>query len=314
MFSPAFDTDERSSMDCVMPLRILEAVRLLHRMGYGGLRFNPGLSASGMFWRIALFSQDSLDVSGDATEPIGDEQCLRYSNGEGYEFNARQFPEDVGHVTVAEEILAALPKLQRSDPRNANDRAYTEWFARLLPLVKSTSGLPIAYWDSYGEDKGWKLAWPVDRYVESPPDNQAIPTPKKDEHYVLGLCDEILGEGHVSQMTFGWLRGDPSLATGKRSKLPVDGFWRTHGIVVEFHERQHSEPVPFFDDKITATGMTRGEQRKLYDRRKAELIPQNGSILIVIEQSDFPLQKNKIARDHDRDLLIVRRRLSAFLR
>jgi hypothetical protein len=181
-FSRILDTADRGSMDCVMPLRILEAVGLLHRMGYGGLRFNPGLSASGMFWRIALFSEDSLNVGEETTEPNGDEECLRYSNGAGYEFNGRQFPEDVGHVTVAEQILAALPNLQRSDPRNPNDRAYTEWFARLLLLVKSTSGLPISYWDSYGEDKGWKLAWPVDRYVESPPDNPPMPAPRKDEH------------------------------------------------------------------------------------------------------------------------------------
>lgn len=156
-------------MECAMPLRILEAVNLLHRMGYGGLRIHPGLSASGMYWRIALFSRDSLDALGGTVGPRDDEPCLRYSNGAGYEFNGQRFPEDVGLVTVAEQILAGLPTLQRGDPRDSHDHAYAEWFADLLTQVTRTSALPIAYWDSYGEPPGWMLAWPVNQYVESPP-------------------------------------------------------------------------------------------------------------------------------------------------
>ena len=82
---------------------------------------------------------------------------------------------------------------------------------------------------------------------------------------------------------------------------------------MEFQECRHSKPVPYLDDKITATVMTRGGQGKIYERRKAELIPRNGSSLVEIEQSEFPLKKNKIDRDHDRDLRIVRGRLSSFL-
>lgn len=32
-----------------------------------------------------------------------------------------------------------------------------------------------------------------------------------DEHYVLDLCDELLGEPSRRQTTFEWLRGDPDL-------------------------------------------------------------------------------------------------------
>ena len=39
-----------------MPLRILEAVRRLHRVGYLGVRILPGINASGSAWRIIIFS------------------------------------------------------------------------------------------------------------------------------------------------------------------------------------------------------------------------------------------------------------------
>lgn len=31
-----------------------------------------------------------------------------------------------------------------------------------------------------------------------------------DEHYVLDLCDELLGVPGIRQARFDWLRGDPS--------------------------------------------------------------------------------------------------------
>jgi len=53
-----------------------------------------------------------------------------------------------------------------------------------------------------------------------------------DEHYVLDLCDEILGTPSVRQATFDWLRGDPSPNRPPGTKLPVDGLWRELSLVV----------------------------------------------------------------------------------
>lgn len=90
-----------------------------------------------------------------------------------------------------------------------------------------------------------------------------------DEHYVLDLCDEVLGEVALRQHRFPWLSGDPSSKTGRVVLLPVDGYWPGLRLVVEFYERQHSEAVPFFDkpDRITVSGVPRGQQRALYDER-----------------------------------------------
>lgn len=131
-----------------------------------------------------------------------------------------------------------------------------------------------------------------------------------DEHYILCLCDEVLGVPGVRQARFDWLRGDPSPARPRGTKLPIDGYWPHLALVVEFQEEQHSAPSPFFDRRQTVSGMGRGEQRRLYDERKRILIPQHELRLVVIEKSEFTLRSRKIDRDHVRDLQIVRRHLA----
>ncbi len=75
-----------------------------------------------------------------------------------------------------------------------------------------------------------------------------------DEHYVLDLCDEILGIRGRRQQRFDWLRGDPSPSRPRGTELPVDGYWPSLGLVVEFQEEQHSEAVEFFDRRQTVSG------------------------------------------------------------
>lgn len=131
-----------------------------------------------------------------------------------------------------------------------------------------------------------------------------------DEHYVLDLCDRVLGVSGVRQARFDWLRGDPTPRLPRGVKLPVDGYWPDLRLVVEFQEEQHSQPSPFFDRRQTVSGMGRGEQRRRYDERKRTLIPEHGLRLVVIEKSAFVLKSRKIDRDHARDLQVVRRHLA----
>lgn len=126
-----------------------------------------------------------------------------------------------------------------------------------------------------------------------------------DEHYVLDLCDEILGSAGLRQARFEWLRGDPSEARPQGAMLPVDGFWRERGIVVEFHEEQHTKPSPFFDRRQTVSGTDRGEQRRIYDERKAATIPVHGLRLVTIDKSAFHIRSKRIVREHVRDFAIV---------
>jgi hypothetical protein len=94
------------------------------------------------------------------------------------------------------------------------------------------------------------------------------PRAASDEAYVLSLCDEILGERGQRQHRFVWLRGDPG-ATGRRASLPVDAFYPSHALVVEYHERQHDAAVGLFDRRQMVSGVSRGEQRRRYDERRA---------------------------------------------
>lgn len=109
-----------------------------------------------------------------------------------------------------------------------------------------------------------------------------------DEAYVIDLCDQLLGQQASRQHRFEWLLGDPS-ASGRRVRLPVDAFWPGLGLVVEYRERQHDFSTPFFDkpDRVTVSGVHRGLQRALYDRRREELIPPNGLRLIVVRPMDL---------------------------
>ncbi|MGO2423390.1 MULTISPECIES: hypothetical protein [Glutamicibacter] len=301
-------------MDSQLPLRILEAVGLLHRLGYLGLRILPGINASGTAWRMIIHNVTEWDPEAKYGGPYNAKESCVYSTAGANVFNNDvHFPEDVSHVSLAEAILEAMPSLQRSTPEETGNLDYVRWYAQLLSQVTRLDELPVAYADYFDDSEGWELGWGSDRRFPAPPrylpepDAPLVPAKAghRDEHYVLDLCAEVLGMSCAGQQTFDWLRGEPSLKSGKRKALPVDGYFEELGLVVEYHERQHSEPVPFFDNKVTSTGMLRGSQRKLYDARKAALIPQHGLTLLVIDYRDFFHKKGKIVRDPARDREIV---------
>lgn len=123
-----------------------------------------------------------------------------------------------------------------------------------------------------------------------------------DEYYVIGLCNEALGIVGEQQYKFPFLVGD----TGRA--LPVDVYYRDLNLVIEYYERQHTEEVKFFNRRMTVSGVSRGEQRKIYDERRRTELPKHGIKLVIISHSDFGTAK-KLRRNHDADLLIVKGRL-----
>ena len=134
----------------------------------------------------------------------------------------------------------------------------------------------------------------------------------RDEHYVLDLCDVILGLKAVRQHCFPFLTGDPDWR-GCRKPLPVDGFYPALGLVVEYHERQHRERVGFFDDKPTVSGVPRGEQRRMYDERRADLLPRHGYSLVVLNVDEFAHDRAKRLLRTPQDQTVISRRLASFI-
>lgn len=133
-----------------------------------------------------------------------------------------------------------------------------------------------------------------------------MPRPK-DETYIVNLCDDILGLKASRGHTFPFLLGDPT-KSGKRVRLPVDAYYSELKLVVEYHERLHCEPVPFFDRRIVSSGITRGEQRRKYDLRRRKVLPKNGITLLELCYKQFEYDaSNRLRRVAlNRDLVRLR--------
>jgi len=143
-----------------------------------------------------------------------------------------------------------------------------------------------------------------------------MPRNDSDENYVLNLSDKVLGQTSSRQHQFDFLVGD-TITKGTAVRLPVDSYYDRLKLVIEYRERQHSESVKFFDkpDRITVSGVHRGEQRKIYDERRRQVLPQHGIKLIEISYSDFHHdQQRRIIRDAKFDEEVVMKKLHNFIR
>jgi hypothetical protein len=126
-----------------------------------------------------------------------------------------------------------------------------------------------------------------------------------DEAYIIDLCDDILDIKANRQATFPFLLGDPN-KNGVRKRLPVDAWYSSLNLVVEYYERQHTEEVAFFNRRPTLSGVNRGEQRNIYDNRRKEELRKHNIKLLIISYSDFEYSSSrKIIRNKERDRRII---------
>lgn len=137
---------------------------------------------------------------------------------------------------------------------------------------------------------------------------------KSDEYYVIGLCDEVLARKASRQHRFPFLVGDAR--KGRQPvKLPVDAYYEDLKLVVEYYERQHTESVSIFNKKETVSGVSRDEQRRIYDERRRKELPKHGIRLITIGYDDFKFDSRKhIVRNHEHDIEIVREKLKEYIK
>jgi hypothetical protein len=132
----------------------------------------------------------------------------------------------------------------------------------------------------------------------------------KDEAYIIDLCDSVLGRAAMRQYR-GLLKGDPG-SHGRRAALPVDAFYPDLNLVIEFHEVQHTKSVRHFDkpNKITVSGVHRGEQRRKYDELRRRELPAMGIHLVELDYSMFRLRGTRLRRDTASDEAVIRSALS----
>lgn len=128
---------------------------------------------------------------------------------------------------------------------------------------------------------------------------------------MINLCNQYLGTPSSRQHKFDFLRGDLN-SKGRSVQLPVDAYYKKLNLVAVYREKQHSEEVRFFDkpDKITISGANHGEQRRIYDQRRRQVLPEQGIQLVEISYDDFNHNKQKrIFRDNKYDLNVVKNKL-----
>jgi ATP adenylyltransferase len=132
------------------------------------------------------------------------------------------------------------------------------------------------------------------------------PRTESDEKYILDLVSEILAEPDYRwQHRFPTLLGDPG-QDGRRRPLPVDGYFARHRLIVEYWEKQHSAPVPIMDEGMTVSGVSRGDQRRLYDRRRQTWADANGLQFVILDYRGFETdQQGRLQRNPARDRRIV---------
>ena len=155
----AFDQATFEEIDAELarwtPIRILQAVQVLLHRGYQGTRILPGMSASGMYWRVSVTPARQLGgVGGSPTVPQGD-LVLRYTTGSSTRFADATVTVASSPDEVADAMLTALPALGST----FEDPEYVQWYDDLMELVERNGALPIAYADYFDDGPGWEVGW-----------------------------------------------------------------------------------------------------------------------------------------------------------
>jgi hypothetical protein len=198
-------------------------------------------------------------------------------------------------------------------------------FLRDLDRAEELRSIPYVYAERIDKNTNWYFVPSPTVISQIIAEKVSVPTKKEialkkrlesDEAYVIDLCDTILGEKAERQKRFSFLLGDVHKDGITRTQLPVDAFYESIKLVVEYKEAQEIEANDDRETQQTQTlnGISRTEQRKLYDERRAEELPKNGITLLTIAYSDFNCDNtNKIIRNIMLDMEMVKTKLKDFL-
>ena len=127
-----------------------------------------------------------------------------------------------------------------------------------------------------------------------------------DEFYVLGLCDEVLEQKSMRQHRFKVLVGDLHKDGRARTMLPLDAFYEKSSLVIEYDPKFSEEDSDEKLERKTNSGISRREQREIYDKRKTDVLKDRGIGLLRICYSDFENDEdNKIIRNEDANMEII---------
>lgn len=132
---------------------------------------------------------------------------------------------------------------------------------------------------------------------------------QSDYTYVVDLCDMALGQKANRKMRFEFLHGDLHKDGVSKTKLPVDAFYESLHLVIGFRKGPGIQ-----SEKNTESAIKRADQRRLYEKRRAEILPKHGLDFVTISYADFSCNsQNIIMRNQEADLEIVKTVLKKYL-
>lgn len=133
-----------------LPPSALEIILILHELhnrGYEQLRLLPGMSASGCYWRWAIYPK-FLMWDDNSFEKHGDIITFKHLEGSTEE----ERPRSESLITAEQFIRGNENFIELA---KAKDKAYIKWFDQIVEHAKKDD-FPIAYSDYFSAEE-WKF-------------------------------------------------------------------------------------------------------------------------------------------------------------
>lgn len=136
-----------------------------------------------------------------------------------------------------------------------------------------------------------------------------------DTYYILNLCDLILEEKASRQHTFPFILGDFHKDKISRTKLPLDAYYQNLNLVIEYREKPADEDQSKVLEVKTVSGVSRSEQRKIYNQRKKEGLLRKNINLVEVNYYAFEYNSEAlIIRNEEKDVEILRDILKDYIK
>jgi hypothetical protein len=146
-------------------------VHELHKQGYQRLRIMPGMSPSGIYWRVGITPVSNILRSNGARAREFFEQAAHYTSGAENEYFDWQ---DAHHDTarsLAAKFLSRFPRI--AEAGLGRDWDYAGWYVEMLGGAEREE-FPVAYSDYYVEPPAGRLPTTKEGvFLPAPPPGEA---------------------------------------------------------------------------------------------------------------------------------------------
>ncbi len=196
---------------------------------------------------------------------------------------------------------------------------------RALDKEDTLKKIPLAHAERKAKDVYWYFVRKGVSFVsedvndtgETKKQKARITEANNDEHYIIDLCDELLGLEASRKHRFDFLLGDVHKNGKTQSKLPVDAYYEEQNLVLEMMESRDVDPIVIREkpSKKTREAVKRAKQIKIYQERKYKGLEAKEIGLILIRSDAFECNEHKLLmRDREKDLEVLRGLLADYLK